>query len=138
MMPNWETANAQAKAFMSYINSDEYLSTRKGDFTERNGGRTPWNVTVDLKLSHSIKVSNGHEIQFSLDIINATNLLNKDWGRLYFSPNTFNSTASVGLSRVNSGTASDPTYKFAAPSTPYTVDQLGSRWQMQAGVRYTF
>lgn len=132
------TASAQAKAFMNYINADEYLSTRKGDFTERNGGRTPWNATVDLKLSHSIKASNGHEIQFSLDIINATNLLNKDWGRIYFSPNTFNSTASVGLSRVNSGTSADPTYKFATPSTPYTVDQLGSRWQMQAGVRYTF
>lgn len=132
------SAATQAQAFMDFVNGDEYLKTRKGDFTERNGGRTPWNATVDMKISHAIKVSNGHELQFSLDIINATNLINKDWGRLYFSPNTFNSTASLGLSRVNSGTAADPTYKFAVPTTPYSIDQLGSRWQMQAGARYTF
>ncbi len=132
------SSTAQAKAFMDFINADPYLSTRKGDFTERNGGRTPWNTTVDMKISHSIPMAKGHELQFSLDIINATNLLNKDWGRIYFSPNTFNSTASLGLSRVNSGTAADPTYKFAVPTTPYSIDQLGSRWQMQAGARYTF
>jgi hypothetical protein len=132
------SAAAQAQAFMNFVNADEYLKTRKGDFTERNGGRTPWNATIDLKIAHSIKVSNGHELQFSLDIINATNLINKDWGRIYFAPNTFNSTASLGLSRVNSGTSADPTYKFAVPTTPYTIDQLGSRWQMQAGARYTF
>lgn len=132
------TAAVQAKAFMDFVNSDEYLSTRKGDFTERNGGRTPWNTTLDLKLNHSIKVGNGHEFQVSLDILNATNLLNSNWGRIYFSPNTFNSTASLGLNRVNSGTASEPTYKFIAPTNPYSVDQMGSRWQMQLGARYTF
>jgi len=132
------TAATQAKAFMDYINADEYLSTRKGNFTERNGGRTPWNATLDLKLNHLIKMSNGHDLQFSLDIMNATNLINSNWGRIYFSPNTFNSTASLGLSRVNSGTAADPTYKFSVPSSPYTVDQMGSRWQMQVGARYTF
>jgi hypothetical protein len=132
------TAAVQAKAFMDFVNSNESLSSRKGNFTERNGGRTPWNATLDLKLLHTIKISNGHELQFSLDIINASNLLNKDWGRIYFSPNTFNSTASLGLTRFNSGTGADPTYKFSAPTTTYSTDQLASRWQMQLGARYSF
>jgi hypothetical protein len=127
----------QAKAFMDFVNGDSYLSTRKGNFTERNGGRTPWNATLDLKLLHAVKMG-AHELQFSLDILNATNLLNSDWGRIYFSPNTFNSTASLGLTRVNAGTAADPTYKFATPGTPYSVDQMASRWQMQLGARYSF
>jgi hypothetical protein len=132
------SAAVQAKAFMDYVAADEYLATRKGNFTERNGGRTPWNTTLDLKLLHLVKLGNGHDLQFSLDIINATNLLNSAWGRIYFSPNTFNSTASVGLSRVNSGTLVDPTYKFSKPSEPYSIDQMSSRWQMQVGARYSF
>ena len=131
------TAATQAKAFMDFVNADEYLSTRKGNFTERNAGRTPWNASMDLKLLHTIKFPGSHDLQISLDIINASNLINSSWGRFYFSPNTFNSTASLGLSRTNSG-AADPLFKFATPTTPYSVDQLASRWQMQLGVRYSF
>ena len=58
--------------------------------------------------------------------MNITNLLNKDWGKVYFVPNTFNSTASVGLTKVgnvsgNVPEAGDPTYNFKTPGTPYTV-----------------
>jgi len=132
------TAAVQAQAFMNFVESDEYLSTRKGNFTERNGGRTPWNTTMDLKLLHTIKLNEkGNDLQFSLDIINATNLINSSWGRIYFSPNTFNSTASLGLTRTNSGSA-DPLFKFSTPPAAYSIDQLGSRWQMQVGARYSF
>ncbi|MFC0183089.1 hypothetical protein ACFFJX_11175 [Pseudarcicella hirudinis] len=79
-----------------------------------------------------------HTLQFTADIINVTNLLNSDWGRVYFVSNTFNSTSSLGLTRVNSGTAADPTYRFVTPSTPYSVDQLASRYQAQIGARYSF
>ena len=132
------TAASQAQSFMNFVESDEYLSTRKGNFTERNGGRTPWNTTMDLKLLHTIKLNEkGNDLQFSLDIINATNLINSSWGRIYFSPNTFNSTASLGLTRTNSG-STDPLFKFSTPPSAYSIDQLGSRWQMQVGARYSF
>lgn len=135
------TAAQQAKDFMNFVNGDEYLSTRKGDFTERNTGRTPWNTTADLRIMHDININVGkkiHTLQFTADIINVTNLLNSNWGRVYFVSNTFNSTSSLGLTRVNSGTAADPTYKFVTPSTPYSVDQLASRYQAQIGARYSF
>ena len=134
-----ETAAQQATNFINFVNGDDYLSTRKGNFTERNGGRTPWNTTMDVRILHNIKVGEkNNTIQVSLDIFNFTNLLNSDWGRVYFAPNTFNSTVGLGLSRSNSGTSADPTYTFTKPTSTYSIDQLASRWQMQLGLRYSF
>ena len=127
----------EAKAFMDFVSSDKYLNSRKGEFTERNGGRTPWSTTLDMKLVHNLKVKR-NTLQLSADIFNVTNMLNNDWGKIYFVSNAFNSTASVGLTRTNSGTA-DPLFTFKKPTqTPYTVDKLSSSWQIQLGVRYIF
>ena len=139
------TAATQAQNFMNFVAGDTYLSSRQGNFTERNGGRTPWNTNLDLRLLHDISFKVGdnkvHTIELSLDIFNFTNLLNKDWGWSYFVPNTFNSTSSVGLnvaaaSKIDGTT--NPTYSWKQPLTPYSIDQLASRWQMQLGARYSF
>ena len=120
----------QAKAFTDFVNSDEYLSSRKGNFTERNGGRTPWSTTIDAKIVQII----GKQIQISLDVFNLTNLINEDWGKMYFISNSFNSTSSVGLAKV-----SGEIFSFTKPTqVPYSVDLINSKWQMQLGVRYSF
>lgn len=129
---------SQAADFMAFVEADSYLKTRKGDFTERNAGRTPWNNTLDLRFLHEFKLKGRQSIQISYDIINFLNLLNKKAGYSYFSPNTFNSTASIGLARANNPASGDPTFTWAAPTAPYSIDPLGSRWQMQLGARYTF
>lgn len=114
----------QAKAFTEFVNSDKYLITRKGTFTERNGGRTPWSTTADIKLLHNI----GKHLVVTLDVFNVAS------GKIYFISNTFNSTSSVGLSKV-----SGETFTFIKPTqTPYSVDQVNSKWQAQAGIRYNF
>jgi hypothetical protein len=77
-------------------------------------------------------------------------MLNKNWGRQYFVPNTFNSTLGVGLSQVafadmagnvsttySAGQYNRPAYTYSSPAT-YSIDQLASRWQGQLGVRYLF
>jgi len=149
LTPNAPTAQEQAyaTAFDAYINSNPYLSSRRGQFTERNAAHTPWNTQLDFRFTHDFRVGAKHKqtITFTYDIINLTNLLSKDWGHYYFSSNTFNSTASVGLSAVAkptfvSGgyTTTYPTYKFADPGVPYQVDLFASRYQMQFGVRYSF
>ncbi len=140
------SAQQQAAAFDAYIDKNKYLSSRRGDFTERNAGRTPWNVDADLHLAQDIGIGGGagHKarqvITFSVDILNLTNLLYKNWGWVYYSPNTYNSTESVGLSPYIPARASGgyPIYQFADPGKPYSVDLLNSRWQMQFGVRYSF
>ncbi len=127
---------AQAIEFIEFVNGDPYLKSRMGGFTERNGGRTPWSTTVDMKIAQNIKIKKG-EFQITLDVFNLTNLLNSKWGNMYFVPNTFNSTSSVGLNRINSGT-SEPVFSFSTPGKPYVVDNINSRWQAQMGIRYSF
>ncbi|SEN48530.1 Carboxypeptidase regulatory-like domain-containing protein [bacterium A37T11] len=140
------TAVQQAAAFDAFIDNDKYLKTRRGKFTERNAAFTPWNNNLDFRFSQDFKFgSDKHKqsITFTYDIINLTNLLNKRWGQYYFSANTFNSTASIGLKPKTTPTfgqmeSTYPTYTFQDPGLPYSVDLFASRWQMQFGIRYTF
>jgi hypothetical protein len=138
------TNPAVAAAFDAYVDSDKYLSSRRGNFTERNGGRTPWNTQLDFRFSQDFNIKSGsrtHTITFTYDILNLTNLLSSSWGRQYFSPNTFNSTADIGLGSPSAaGNATTyPKYdNWKKPSAPYSIDFFGSRYQMQAGLRYSF
>ncbi|PZR26103.1 MAG: TonB-dependent receptor [Citrobacter freundii] len=133
---------AQASAFDAYVNNDKYLRTRRGDFTERNGGRTPWNTQLDFRLAQDFNLKfgkNTHTITFTYDIMNLTNLLDKKWGWVYFSPNTFNSMASTGLKVTAPATpGAYPVYTWSNPGKPYSLDLFSSRYQMQAGLRYSF
>ncbi len=137
----------QANQFNAYIDANPYLNSRRGGFTERNAGHTPWNTQVDLKFNQDItigKVIKGtsakHTLSISLDCINFTNLLNPSWGRVYFSPNTFNSTASIGLQPYSPFLENQgyPIYTFSNPGKPYSIDFFNSRYQFQLGLRYSF
>ncbi|NSL86163.1 hypothetical protein ECE50_004945 [Chitinophaga sp. Mgbs1] len=138
------TTEQQAAAFNAYVERNAYLRSRRGLFTERNMGRTPWNIQGDLHQAQEflLPALKTHCITITADIINFTNMLNGSWGRQYFSPNTFNNTASVGLTPAlyppAQGKAGCPVYHFADPGTPYSINYFGSRYQMQLGVRYTF
>jgi hypothetical protein len=139
------TAATQAAAFDAFIDKNSYLSSRRGNFTQRNAAFTPWNNQLDFRFSQDFKFGGKHKqvITFTYDIVNLTNLLNKKWGQYYFSANTFNSTSSIGLtpkttpSFANAAT-NYPKYTFQDPGVPYSVDLFASRWQMQFGIRYGF
>ena len=141
---NTDEGIAQAKAFDAYIDGDSYLKTRRGQFTERNAARTPWNVQADFRFAQDFNFykdnKKSNTLTFTFDILNLTNLLKKNWGIQYFAPNTFNSTSSMGLKLENAGTATQyPTYSFNGNSTTnYAKDFFASRWQMQFGLRYSF
>jgi hypothetical protein len=141
-LPKFFADPAQAAAFDAFVESDKYLRTRRGDFTERNGGRTPWNTQLDFRFTQDFNIKSAnrtHTITFTYDIVNLTNLLSSKWGHVYFSPNTFNSMASTGL-KVTAPTAPGlyPAYTWSNPGLPYSVDLFSSRFQMQAGLRYSF
>ncbi|GHN02307.1 cell envelope biogenesis protein OmpA [Cytophagales bacterium WSM2-2] len=134
------------QAFNSFIDGDKYLSTRRGQFTERNAARTPWNNQVDIRLMHDFNFKVGEKtntFQISLDIINFSNLISKDWGVYYFTPNTINSTVDPGLSvntrSYNAGSGMyDIMGKYTTPTSKWSIDQFSSRWQAQVGLRYIF
>jgi Carboxypeptidase regulatory-like domain len=137
---NMVTAASQAQAFNQFIDANSYLRNHRGNFTQRNGARTPWNNDADIRFRQDFMLGKKQMISFTWDIINLTNLLDKKWGREYFVPDTYNSTASVGLVPYIPAQASQgyPIYQFVNPGRPYSVDFMNSRWQMEAGVRYSF
>lgn len=145
------TTQQQWNDFNNYINNDKYLSSRRGMYTERNGARTPWINQLDMRFMQDINFYTGPEekkrrqtLQFTFDIINLTNLIDPASGKQYFVPNTINSTAPIGLSVKGTtgppGSANyNPTYTFTTPTTtPYSINNIASRWQAQIGVRYLF
>ncbi|MCP4442537.1 MAG: TonB-dependent receptor [Aureispira sp.] len=134
------SASQQWEQFSSYIQNNNYLKNRQGNYAERNGARTPWNTQIDLRLSHTIyfnRDKSEQRLEISLDIINFANLLYHKWGLQNFVPNIRNTSYSLlDLERVENN---QPVFQFNNPQeTPWQIDPLNSRWQMQLGLRYSF
>ncbi len=134
-----QTADQQAAAFDAFIDNDDYLSGRRGDYVEQNKVRTPFEHVVDLKITQDFFIQQGdtrHTLQLSFDIFNFTNFLNKDWGRRYF----VNGNTTPLLTTVFDDTGLTG-FQFNDPGDPYSVVQSGTysaRWVAQFGVRYSF
>jgi len=133
-----------------FINDDQHLSNRRGDYSERNGGREPWEFTMDLRFLQDfyIELANGKQniLQFSVDIFNFTNLLNQDWGRRRFA-GSFGAYSLLFLDNNVAGDNATPEYtvnsQILEGEKPWenNVNDSGfrsSRWQMQLGLRYIF
>lgn len=161
------TAAQQWADLNALISGDKYLSTRRGQYAERNALRTPWNHELDLKLMHEFRLSKKNPkqtLQLSMDIFNVLNLINNDWGHITFVTNvnnytvnllTFaadpsntnpalitakNPTGVVPVGKPSSGY--NPAFYFNKPTGLdghyYTVDPINSRWQGQFGIKYNF
>ncbi len=77
------TAAEQAAAWDAYINQDSYLSTRRGQYAERNGVLLPMVWRLDFNISQDLFTNLGgkrHSLTLRADFLNFTNLLNSDWG----------------------------------------------------------
>jgi hypothetical protein len=131
--------------FNDFIKNSPYLNARRGQFAERNGFVLPWTHRLDLNFTQDfiIKVKdNKHTLRLTADIYNFSNLINKDWGVLYSPtttrPLTFSAMDTDGKTPIYQFNYLDGVNKvpFTKPTTPST--SIGSRWQLQIGVRYLF
>jgi Carboxypeptidase regulatory-like domain len=142
---------ANRAAFNAFVDGDSYLKTRRGQYAERNGLRTPWSHDLDAKLMHEFKLSStnpSHTLQLSLDIFNVLNLLNNAWGHINFVSNTNNYTVNFlkfipdanGVKAGDPSTGYIPTFQFLQPTNNhyYSADPVNSRWQGQLGIKYNF
>jgi hypothetical protein len=137
------TADQQWEAFSAFIEGNDYLRSRKGNYAERNGDRLKTSHVVDLKFAQEFSITVGkkkHTLEFSADIFNFTNLLNKNWGKRYFTSN--DQVLLLKQENFLPGT-NIPTFSYnpTVGNNVNQVDDVGlnsSRWQMQTGVRYTF
>ena len=138
------TAAEQWTALDAYISGDDHLSERRGDYAEVNSNRAPFRHIFDLRLLQEFKVNAGgksHTLQFTADIYNFGNFINKDWGRRYFVPGNFELLNFEGFEA--DGTTPTFTFDGVTDNDPSAnrIDDSGlvsSRWQMQLGLRYTF
>ena len=142
----------QQTAFDKYIDGNDYLKGRRGQYVERNGVYSPDLLRFDFTVIQEFYVAVGakgtkHTIQFRADILNVGNLLNNKWG-VGWTP-TANSQP---LSLVSVSAAGVPTYRLGTQAVTengvaktvllqdvytksITVDNV---WQAQLGVRYSF
>lgn len=136
------TTETQWANLNAMIESDPGLRDRRGDYVEKNGSFAPFNHIFDLALRQDIGTDLGgdlHRVQFSLDIFNLANLLNKDWGAYYVTPGSdFNNFQLLQFEGYESdGTTPRYTYRLSATGKDaFNILGNTSRWRMRLGVRY--
>lgn len=136
------TPEAQATAFDKFIDQDDYLSTRRGDYAERNGVLMPMLASIDLSIVQEFYIKVGgkkNSLQVRADIFNFGNMISNSWG---VSDRIVNSSP---LTYRSINTAGQPVYRFPVDAngnfqsaTYIKSANLGDVWQAQLGVRYTF
>lgn len=141
------TASQQWSDLDAYINQDKYLSSRRGQYAERNGGEQPYVGFLDLKAIQDFNFKVGgkvNTIQLSFDFFNFGNFINSNWG---VSVNTNRSALLnfVGFDNSNAATATGkPVFQYNELNNTALKQSFsngfgeGSRWRMQFGVRYIF
>ncbi|HTI59406.1 TonB-dependent receptor [Mucilaginibacter sp.] len=135
----------------NFIGQDKYLSSHRGQFAQRNGAILPYFQRADLHLAQDFYIQAGkvkNTLEFTFDIINLGNFLNRDWGLYQTAFNGF-SSGSVTVLKYQGIDASTGKAKYSFPyldannlvpvTSSYKTDisQL-SRWQAQFGIRYIF
>ena len=136
--PNSATPAQQWAALDAFIKADPYLSTKRGQYVDRNGAETPWEHQFDVRLTQdfgAIVKGTKNKIQLTFDVFNVGNLLNKEWGRQYFVSNQ-----AATLVTFNTTNSADRGFNFTTPSSGkgHVVSVAGSSWSGQFGVRYLF
>lgn len=139
------TEAQQQAAFEQYIQQDEYLSSRRGQYTERNASVLPMLHRIDLSVTQDFYVKIGgknNNFQFRADILNFGNLINKDWGvsQRVTNPNIVNASRTVsGVPFFQMATQTDAagvrtlvTETFQKNASVFDV------WQAQFTLRYIF
>ena len=125
----------------SFINQDDYLSKRRGNFAERNGSILPAVSKVDFRFAQDFFLNvkgKRNTLQFSVDVLNIGNLINSEWG-IRKTVNTRNPLSFAGYNAQGEPTFTFPLFGNSPLTKTYNNDiSLNSRWQAQIGLRYSF
>lgn len=131
------TAEEGREAFRQWILNDSYAKDHRGQYAERNSNHTAWEHEINLHLAQTIYNPKGlGKLEFTFDIINFANMLNKKWGATY--GNVYN-LSPLAVQSVTAGADGNmtATYTYNTNSYPQKSD-VNSRWHCQVGIRLTF
>lgn len=124
------------KAFTEWVNNDDYAKNHRGQYAERNSNLSNWEHEIDLHLAQTIYNAQGlGKLEFTFDIINFANMLNKKWGASYSSAYNLSPLTVVSLSTDENGNR-NPGYAFN--NAKINKSDISSRWHAQVGIRLTF
>ena len=135
------TPAEQAAAFETYIQQDEYLRERRGQYAERGAVFVPLVNRADLSVMQDVFATlsgRRHSGQIRLDILNFGNLLNSDWGagqRLI---------RNQILTNGGADTQGRATYRLAVVNNELLTTSYEKTagfidvWSMMVSFRYTF
>jgi hypothetical protein len=135
------TAEQQAAAWDAYIEQDDYLSGRRGQYAERNAAFAPMVWRADLSVTQDFFASTSgflSNLQFRADILNFTNMLKSSWGQ----GNRFISTQPL----TDPGVDSDGRLRYRLRTnggellntTFQKTSGFPDVYRIQLGLRYTF
>ncbi|GAB3256297.1 carboxypeptidase regulatory-like domain-containing protein [Larkinella harenae] len=144
------TAQQQREAYDRFVENVPALKAAKGGYVERNSGILPWFHRFDFRLLQDVFTNVGprrHSLQFSVDITNAGNLLNSNWGiRQELNSGSLYNYALLNVAGVTA--AGVPSFNMITinqnnqtilPTTPYrNYFDIANTWRMQLGLRYNF
>ena len=138
--------------FMDFVHSDDYLSSRQGEYAEAYAVYSPWVHRIDFSYKHDFKLEFGktkHTLQLSFDMKNVLNFFNSEWGVAKIANLDYSTapSSSVQYSRIlkYEGVDADG---YATFSTPKAIDgntekwnpyhSLGQCWYASIGIKYFF
>ncbi len=139
------TEAQQQEAFDKFINQDPYLSTRRGQYAERNALDLPFLHRLDFSVAQDVFVKikekrNAFQIRF--DILNFGNMLNNKWGvsQRAGAPQLLNfvSRDAAGVPTYRLATQRDASGTYLARDTYQYNSSVFDVWTAQLGIRYTF
>jgi len=114
----------------------DYIRRNAGQIAERNGGINGFYGTFDARLAKRFRIVRDHGVEFSVDVFNVGNLLNRNWGAGHnlnkqnlYTIRSFNPATEQFIYNVNQG---------AGVSNPTNANLNGNPYQIQLGARYSF
>lgn len=130
------TAQENREAFRQWIENDSYAKNHRGQYAERNSNLSRWEHEIDLHFAQTIHNIQGvGKLEFTFDIINFANMLNKKWGASYSSAYNLSPVSMTGLT---TGADGNRTASFTYNNAEINKDDIASRWHAQVGVRLSF
>ena len=123
----------------AFISNSTYLNTHRGQYAARNATVLPYYSRLDLNVAQDLKFKS-HTVRLSVDMINAGNFINRDWGVVKI-PTATNILKYEGISA--DGKTPSFSLPFQSGTTPFTQPfqnstAIASRWQLMFGIKYMF
>ncbi|HJC95166.1 MAG TPA: TonB-dependent receptor, partial [Candidatus Phocaeicola gallinarum] len=130
------TAEESREAFKQWIENDSYAKNHRGQYAERNSNLSRWEHEIDLHFAQTIyNVQGVGKLEFTFDIINFANMLNKKWGASYSSAYNLSPLSVEYMTTTNDGIK---TAAYSYNRAEIEKSDVSSRWHAQVGVRLTF